>query len=173
MNCTNKSVLVFLPATDFNETEFIAVRDMCKKHELIMSVTSDAVGVCRGKNLQVKPDVPLYNIHAQNFAVLVLIGGRGVTAYKENKLVQKCIAQFYAAKKIIAAICIAPVLFAKAGMAARTKITAHPDAVKELKSAGFVVSDNDVMTDGNIITARDQNASALFAELIKIAIERG
>ena len=160
------NVLIFLPATGFNETEFIAVRDMCKKYGLTISVTSDAVGVCRGKNLQVKPDVPLYNIHAQNFVALVLIGGRGVTAYKDNTLVQKCIAQFYAGKKIIAAICLASVLFAKAGMAAGTKITAHPDAVKDLKSAGFVASDNDAMTDGNIITARDQNASVLFAELI-------
>ena len=170
MNCNNKSILVFLPALDFNEMEFIAVKDMCRSKGLVMSVTSDAVGVCRGKTLQVKPDIPLYNIHQQNFAALVLIGGRGITAYKENKLMQKCISRFYAGKKIIAAICLAPLLFVKAGMTGM-KITAHPEAIAEMRTAGFLLNDADIMIDGNIITARDQNASVLFAEHIRIAID--
>ncbi len=87
MSLVNKnSVLLFLPAKDFNEEEYSIVRKLLLKYDKNIFITSDDHYVCSGsKGMKVKSDTSFYNINIKNFAALVLVGGEGSKAYWDNE----------------------------------------------------------------------------------------
>ncbi len=113
----NKSILFFLPAKDFNETEFLVLHRNLGNLGFKIFIASDSVNLCKGNSgLNVKADLNLYNINSKNFAAFVLIGGSGARIYKDNILLKNAVAKFNAENKLIAAICAAPMILAKTGI---------------------------------------------------------
>lgn len=161
------NILLILADKDFNETEFKIVTDILKKNNFNIFIASDANGLCIGScGLKVKADVRLYNIRANNFCGIVVIGGAGIRKYWDNKILHKVVLQFNNSKKIIAAICSAPVLLGKAGILDGNKTTCYSEDQKDLAKLGAKVEDRNVIQSGNIITAKDSNASSDFATVI-------
>jgi protease I len=70
--------------------------------------------------------------------------------------------------KVVAAICLSPVVLARAGILKGKDATVFPsnDAVEELKNAGVKYVDKPVVISGKIITARDPKAAEEFAKTI-------
>ena len=55
---TNKSILMILPVKDFNEEEFLTVKNTFEKKELKIFIASNSSGLCTGKSgLKVKADI--------------------------------------------------------------------------------------------------------------------
>jgi protease I len=159
-----KSVLVFLPATDFNEEEYLIIKSGLEKAGLKIFIASDSNSLCAGSGgLKVKNDVKLYNLHESNFGGLVLIGGSGVRSYWNNTILHSVAKKFAANRKPVAAICSAPVLLARAGVL-NSKATCYPDDKKELEREGIEFIDAPVYSDKNIITAQGPFAAQ---ELVK------
>lgn len=160
-----KSILIFLPAADFNEEEFAAVYRQVKNAGHQVFIASDAVYFCTGKNgLKVKNDINILNIHEKNFNAFVLIGGNGVKKYWNNKLLHKVILQFNSADKLIAAICAAPVALARAGILKNKTAACYPDVKNELLLNGAVYSNNEICFSSNILTAAAPANAQEFAK---------
>lgn len=69
----------------------------------------------------------------------------------------------------LAAICAAPLVLGRRGLLANREATCFPGFEKEL--IGVTIKDSDVVTDGNITTARGMEYSLPFAkELVRIAL---
>lgn len=69
------------------------------------------------------------------------------------------------AGKLVAAICAAPIVLAKAGLVKDRNVTAYPaqDVYRELNEAGaHIVKDENVVLDGNMLTANGPGAAMLF-----------
>ncbi len=163
----SKSVLLVIAASNFNDNEFLTIKSVLEKAGLKVFIASDAPGLCVGKNgLKIKADVLLYNANHSNFAAIVIIGGSGIKDYWNNEKLIQTSKNFVASKKLIAAICSAPVIFAKAGLMGEKNATCYPDDKKELTKAGANYFDESTVVDGKIITGRDPNSSQEFAELI-------
>lgn len=65
----------------------------------------------------------------------------------------------------VAAICAAPIVLAKAGLVKDRNVTAYPaqDVYRELNEAGaHIVKDENVVLDGNMLTANGPGAAMLF-----------
>lgn len=162
-----KSVLVVLPAKDFNETGFLTVKNALESKDIKIFIASDANGLCTGTaGLKVKADVNFYNIHEGNFAALILAGGNGARNYWNNSILHKISKKFFESKKTIAAICSAPITLAKAGLLTGSSATCFPDDKKELEKAGAEYKDLPVVVRKKIITARDEQAALDFAHSI-------
>ncbi len=160
-----KSVLIFLAAQDFNEDEFIAVTNSAKQSGVKIFIASDAHSLCTGnKGLRIRPDVSTFNMKSVNFDGLVVIGGYGIEKYFENSSLLKLVKDFYNERKPLGAVCIAPVVLAKAGILKDRRAVCYPANKKELEMAGALFTDEPVVTDGNIVTARDPYAAEEFAE---------
>ncbi len=161
------SVLLFLPESDFSEAEYLTIKKRLEKKGYKVFITSDAVTVCKGdRGLRVKPDVKLMNIKEANFSSFVLIGGKGVQKYFDNEMLHNALLRFRGAKKKTAAICAAPVIFARAGLLQNIPATCHPSYATELKAGRAEFKDQQVVVAGSIITARDYEASVPFADAL-------
>lgn len=161
-----KKALIILPEKKFNEREFNAVREALIKNYISFFIASDAIGLCTGdRGSKVKADVKLYNVHPANFDGLCIIGGEGIRDYFENESVISVINRFNNGKKTIAAICAAPVVLAKAGVLDGKKGVCFPADKKEFVKSGVIYSDEPVILDRNIITAKDAEVSTGFANL--------
>ncbi|MGE5430818.1 MAG: DJ-1/PfpI family protein [Syntrophomonadaceae bacterium] len=162
----NKSILLILPAKDFNEEEFLTVKNTFEKKDLKIFIASGN-GLCTGKSgLKVKADISFFNIHESNFAAIVFIGGQGVKDYWNNSILHKTSQKFFNSKKPVAAICSAPVILAKAGLLKGMASTCFADDKKELERAGAEYKDMPVVVRKKIVTAQNAQASLEFSEAI-------
>ena len=168
MSSVNKnSVLLFLPAKDFNEEEYSIVRKLLLKYGKNIFITSDDHYVCSGsKGMKVKSDTSFYNINIKNFAALLLIGGKGSKEYWNNEKLHTIIRNFNDAKKIIGAICSAPVILVKAGILQNKTATCYYEDKNELINLGINYQDRAVVTDKNIVTSNGSQSTAQFTEAV-------
>lgn len=164
MNINHKknSVLIFLPAKDFNEQEYLIISNHLLKSNYKIFIASDSTSVCIGSSgMKVKNDVQLYNVHHENFSGFIIVGGKGTRDYWNNKLLHSIAKKFYESKKIIGAICSAPIILAKAGLL-KEKATCFIDDKKELEREGIEYQNSAVFVENKIVTAQNPQASSEF-----------
>jgi len=161
------SFLIFLPKKDFNEEEFTIIKKRLLKAGKQVFITSDDHSVCSGcKGMKVKSDTSFFNVNVNNFGAFLLIGGSGSKNYWKNEVLHKIVKKFYDSKKIVAAICSSPIILAKAGILQNKKATCYSENKMELINAEIDYQDNNVIVDGNVITANDSRSAFQFAEAV-------
>ena len=159
-----KPILLFLTSTEFNDEEYLTIRANFEKNGFSINIASDAANLClSSKGLRVKADILLYNIHAKNFASLVLIGGSGMRNYWSNILLQKVARGFFDSGIPVGAICSAPVLLANAGLLKGIEAVCFPSDRKVLEKSGTTYVDKPVVKSGKIITGRDPQSALDFS----------
>lgn len=157
-----QSVLLILPAQNFNETEYLIISESLKRSGIKTFIASDAVSLCVGcSGLRVKADVSFYNIHESNFGGLIIVGGKGIKEYWNNPAVSSIAKKFGTAKKLTGAICSAPIILAKAGLLSG-QATCYADDRKELEKCGVEFVDTPVVINKNFITAQNPAAAPEF-----------
>lgn len=160
----NESVLLILPTKDFNEQEYLVISRELEKAGKKIFIASDSHSLCYGTNgLKVKSDVQFFNINENNFGGIIFIGGRGVRNYWNNTQLHLIVNKFNKKKRIIGAICSAPVILAKAGLLNGTAVC-YPEDKNELVREGIEYKDEPVIINKNFITGRDSAASKEFAD---------
>ena len=163
----NNSILYFLPARYFNEEEFFITKSLLEKNNFKSFTASDTWDMCEGMNgKKFKPDLRLENINANNFAGIVLVGGYGAKDYQNNSMLHKILNDFNKNGKIVAAICIAPVILAAAGLLNGKSATCFPEVKQDLIKPDIDYKDLPVVVTKNIITANGPKVSFEFAESI-------
>ncbi|SIT21850.1 protease I [Filimonas lacunae] len=86
---------------------------------------------------------------------------------RNDKDVIQFIRDFNQSGKLIAAICHAPVVLASADILKGKKLTGYWNIQVDLKNAGGIVSDQPVVTDGNLITSRHPIDVADFSRAVE------
>jgi protease I len=169
----NNSILYFLPARYFNEEEFFITKSLLEKNNFKSFTASDTWDMCEGTaGKKFKPDLRLENINANNFSGIVLIGGNGAKDYKNNSKLHKILNDFNKSNKIVAAICIAPVILAAAGLLNGRSATCFPEVKQDLMKQEIDYKDIPVVVAKNIITAIGPKASFEFAEAILFLLNK-
>ncbi|MCX6800677.1 MAG: DJ-1/PfpI family protein [Candidatus Diapherotrites archaeon] len=107
-----------------------------------------------------------------DFDALVFIGGVGALQYYDDKEAHQAAKRFFEAGKIAAAICIAPVVLANAGILKGKNATVFPSEQGALISKGANYTGAGVEIDGKIITASGPSFSAEFGREIAKAMKR-
>ena len=90
----------------------------------------------------------------------------GTVTIVDNKTPQYGANNFNKQNKIIAAICIAPVTLANAGILNGKKATVFPSGKNDLIRNGAKYTGDSVTVDGNIITANGPMAAEAFGKKI-------
>ena len=163
----NNSILFFLLSQDFNEEEYNTIKSRLEKAGKQVFITSDAHTVCVGANgMKVRADVDLFNINAKNFSAIVLIGGKGSKDYWDNETLHKIARNFQSAGKIVAAICSAPIILARAGLLTNIPATCWSEDKNELIKLGINYNDRSVISERGIITSDGPRSAEQFAETI-------
>lgn len=163
----NKSILLVLAGTDFNEDEYLITKTILEREGFKIFIASDAHTLCVGnRGLKVRPDVSFFNMRESNFTAIVIIGGNGIKNYWNNSQLHNLLTAFDKKNKVIAAICSAPVILSRAGILSEKEATCYPSDIEELKRNGAEYVDKPVVFRKNIITAQDVSAAQEFAQTI-------
>jgi len=163
-----KKAVIIIAKQDFRDEELLEPKKILEDNGIEVKVASTILGEVKGVlGAKVKTDLLVKDIKVSDLDVLIFVGGAGAQQYWNDPLAHK-LAQdtLKDANKILAAICIAPVTLAKAGVLKNKKATVWSSESGQLQSAGVNYTGNDVERDGNIITAAGPFAAKKFGEEI-------
>lgn len=122
-----------------------------------------------GESVQVDKTVDEIE-NCEGYDALLLPGGQiNPDILRMNERAVAIVREFDMAGKPIAAICHAPWLLAEADIVKGKTVTSWPSIRTDLKNAGANVVDQEVATDGNLITSRNPDDIPAFS---KTLIER-
>ena len=164
-----RSVLMIIAPKDFQDEEFKDPYDYLKSLGHKVTIASmDTVKATGILGLVVKPDLKIDNIDSLVYDALVLVGGTGSIIYWDNLTVQQLVKYFARPPKILAAICLAPITLARAGVLKDKFATIFKDrtTIDELQKGGAKYVEKDIIISDNIITASGPRASEKFAKTI-------
>lgn len=172
---TPKKVLMVIAPKDFEDCEVIepkAILEANGAQVTIASITTDtAIGL---NGFKIKRDIKISDAKVDDYDAIVIPGGTGVIGTLwDNEELRILIQQFNAQNKIVASMCAAPPTLAKAGILKGKTVTMFPwdDGIKELTSRGAIYVNEETVTDGNIVTAKNPAASKSFGLAICDALK--
>jgi len=156
-------------ANGFEEIEAVSIIDVTRRAniEVVIAAVED-INLIGAHNIQIKADIKVEDVLAQDFDMIVLPGGLpNAFTLAEDVNVQRLLKEFKDKNKKIAAICAAPYALHKAGVLSKN-YTCYPSFEKKIKDDGYQTT-KDVVIDENIITSKGPATSMSFAlEIVKI-----
>ena len=168
INTLRGKMKILVPlAEGFEEIEATTIIDVLRRAGLkVVTAGLSGITVKGSSGVKIIADAELKNINSDEFAVIVLPGGYpGYINLAESEKVLKIIKEFNSQNKMVAAICGAPTVLAKAGILNNRNATVYPGLEKELPNP----TDKKVVVDGNIITSQGPGTAIEFAlKLVEI-----
>lgn len=164
-------VLLLLPE-GFEEIETVTPIDVLRRAgvEVVIAALAPGIHVTGRGGITVHADLPLAAIPGgDRFEALLLPGGPGVRALRDDSRVIPLVRACAEAGQWIAAICAAPLVLHDAGLLGDgVRYTAHPSTANEL--TGLRATDR-VVRHGRIITSRGAGTALDFAlELVEVLV---
>jgi protease I len=122
---------------------------------------------------EIPVDVPLESAKAEDFHALLLPGGvMNPDKLRMNARAVSFVKHFTDAGKPVAAICHGPWTLVEAGAVRGRTMTSWPSLKTDLKNAGANWVDNEVVTDGKLVTSRKPDDIPAFnREMIRMFSE--
>ena len=150
-------------AEGFEEVEAIAPVDLLRRAKIdcvTVSLTSEKL-VPSSRHIPVLADKSWEEVDFIEYDGVVLPGGlAGTERLLADARVEALLRQFQAAGKLTAAICAAPTVLAKAGLLAGERAICYPGLENKLE--GALVTCEEVVRDGTVITSRGMGTSVPF-----------
>lgn len=170
-----KKILFILAAKDFRDVEYFVPSEILKNagHEIFIASDLKAGGTAVGADGgEVKTAYDIAEIHPRNFDLLVFVGGPGALKHLDNEISYNLARETTKTGKLLAAICIAPVILAKSGVLKNKKATVwhkplEKKSIKILEENGAVFSNRSVVSDNGIITANSPQSAEEFGVALK------
>ena len=166
-----KKAVMIIALNQFREEELFEPKDILEKSGIEVQVASSALSLATGVAGQTyMPQLLLKEIKASDFDAVIFVGGAGATQYWNDPVAHKLVREAFESGKIVAAICVAPVVLAKAGILKGKQATVWSSDAGQLLVAGAKYSRDNVVKDGKIITASGPFAAREFGEALVKAI---
>ncbi len=163
----NHKIVMIIASKQFRDEELFIPKNYFEHHNLDVTVASSSLAPSTGMlKRTISPDILVKNIQEKDVDIIVLVGGTGATEYWDDAILHQKLHYMHNSKKIIAAICIAPVSLAKAGLLKDIHATVYPSESSQLTQHGAILTNKDVVVDKNIITANGPEAAEEFAKTI-------
>lgn len=150
-----------LLATGFEEIETVAPVDLLRRAgaEVVLASMSEHREVTGRCGMTLKADALLEAVDATVFDLLILPGGPGVAALRQDGRAALLALGFVARGGAVAAICAAPTVLHDAGVLEGRAFTAHFSTHGELPAARGEMR---VVEDGPVITSRGAGTAIEF-----------
>ena len=160
---SGKKILMIIAKDKFRDEEYLEPRKALEAEGARITVASSSLGSAKGMlGLAVKPDVLVENVNEADYDGIVFVGGGGAAEYFESPVAHKLARSFFDHGKLTSAICIAPATLANAGVLQGKKAVSYPSSEAALRTHGAIVTKDDVVADGRIVTAVGPQAAKKF-----------
>ncbi|MCX6683401.1 MAG: DJ-1/PfpI family protein [Methanoregula sp.] len=163
-------ILIVVAPEKFRDEELAVPVATFKKADIAFDIASTRRGPCTGMlGAKTTATLTFKEVDPKNYGGLVIIGGAGsqIHLWHDDLLIQ-LVKYFYESRKIVAAICLAPVVLAHAGILKGKTATyfESPASIREMKAGGAVLVNKPVVVDGRVITANGPSSAQDFAAAI-------
>jgi protease I len=147
---------LIISADNFEDSELLVPFYRLKEAGLDVAVASLSPGAIKGKHgYEVAVDKILDEVNPDEYAILVLPGGAAPAAVRREPKALEIVRSFFARNKPLAAICHGPQILISAGLLQGRRATCYRSVADELKEAGALYEDREVVVDANLVTSRE------------------
>jgi protease I len=160
-------ILIAIAPEKFRDEELAEAVAALQQAGIGFEIASTRRGSCTGMlGARATATLSFEEVDPGNYEAILIIGGSGSQVHLWDDDLLREIAKYFPLKgKVVAAICLAPVVLARAGILKGKKATYYenPASFREMKTSGAVLVNKPVVSDGRIITANGPAASKEFA----------
>lgn len=162
-----KKALMIIAHEGFRDEEYLEPRKTLEENGIEVTVASWATGIATGKlGLQVTVDITLKDVDIAKYNIIIYVGGPGCKHYWDDPTAHRIAQETVANNKLLAAICSAPVILARAGLLKKKRATCYSGDASELKEEGVKYTGTPVEEDDLIITANGPGSATAFGTRI-------
>lgn len=152
--------VAILATNGYEETELVKPRQALEEAGAKVTVIAPESGEIYGmkhhdKAGKTKVDMTLQEANAGDFDAVLLPGGvLNADALRDFREAQEFVRKLNEEKKPVAVICHGAWLLVSAGLAKGRKLTSWPTVSDDIRNAGGLWEDKEVLRDGNFISSR-------------------
>jgi len=147
---------LIISADNFEDSELLVPYYRLKEANIEVTVASMSSGFITGKHgYEVPVDITLNEVNPDDYAILVLPGGKAPESVRKAAKALEIAKSFFASSKPVAAtICHGPQILISAGLLKGRHATCYSSVADELKATGALYEDQEVVVDANLVTSR-------------------
>ncbi len=162
-----KNIAMIIARNNFRDEEFLKPREILENAGAEITIASSSLGAAAGMlGAKVMIDKQLKDIDVSAYDAVVFVGGTGASEFWDDATAHQIANETVAQDKVLAAICIAPVTLARAGVLKDKKATVWHSEQGKITSEGCTYTASAVEVDGKIITANGPTSAEEFGNAI-------
>jgi protease I len=160
---------LILSADNFEDLELFYPLNRLKEEGVIVKVASMKKGMITGEyGYSIDVDLTLDEVNPAEFDMLVLPGGKAPEKVRLEEKAIEIARYFLGENKPVGVICHGVQMLISAGVVKGRKATCYIGIRDDLKCAGAIYDNKEVVVDGNLITSRHPGDLYAFGrELVK------
>lgn len=162
--------VLMISADNFEDSELLVPYYRLREEGIDVDVASMKKGKIRGKHgYEVDVARTLEEVRADDYDVLILPGGKAPGEVRKQPKALEIAQHFFAKDKPVSAICHGPQILISAGLLKGRHATCYRSVAPELKEAGALYEDKEVVVDGRLVTSRQPaDLPAFLRETMKL-----
>jgi len=159
-----KKVVLVIPPERFRDEELFITQEILEKNGFNVVIASTQTGRCPGsRGGFATADMLIKDVNLEDSLAVVFIGGGGSTLLFNDDSAISLAKAAYAKNIVVAAICLAPVILANAGVLHGKNATVAGTKAKLLEENGAKYTGPSLTRDGKVLTANAPKATTEFA----------
>jgi protease I len=164
--------VAILTENGFEQSELTSPKDALQKAGYQVDIISPQKQIVRAWDhdhwgIELSVDKHITDVTAEEYDLIVLPGGvLNPDKLRTDKDSVEFIKDFFKSGKVVAAICHGPQILIDAGVVRGKKMTSYPAIRIDLTNAGANWVDEEVVTDGGLITSRKPDDLPAFNKKI-------
>jgi len=161
---------ILISADRFEDTELLVPYYRFLEEGFGVDIASMKKEPIKGKHgYEIQVTKTLAEVRPGDYDILVLPGGMAPEAVRKEPKAVEIARDFFTKGKPVAAICHGPQILITAGLLKGRRATCYRTVVDELRAAGAIYEDNEVVVDGNLVTSRQpSDLPAFLRETMKM-----
>jgi protease I len=161
---------LMISADNFEDLELFFPYYRLKEEGISVDIASMKKGKIKGKHgYEIAVDKTFEEVDPEDYDILILPGGKAPEAIRKDGTAVGIAKFFIAGKRPVAAICHGPQTLITAGVMKGRRATSYKSVAPEMKEAGALYEDEEVVVDGNLVTSRQpSDLPAFMRETMKM-----
>ncbi len=160
---------LIISADTFEDTELLVPYYRLREEGIEVDIASVKRGTITGKHgYVVQANMSLKDVDPDDYGILILPGGKAPATVRKDKNAVAIAQHFFDKNKPVAAVCHGPQTLITAGLLDGRRATSYKSVAQEMKDAGALYEDREVVVDGNLVTSRQpSDLPAFMREIMK------
>jgi protease I len=165
-------LLMVIAPERFRDEELFETRAVLESAGHSIEIASTRTGLCPGsRGGAATADIMLADVKTAGYAGVIFVGGGGSKVLFDNKEALAIARDMNRERKVVGAICLAPVILANAGVLRGRKATVAGTEAKTIMSQGATYTGPGVTVDGNIVTGNGPKSSRAFGQAVQSLLD--